>query len=273
VNVNFKTTRLKFFLFFVAFVGLFFGVSRTLLFPQSVQADEFSPETCILRVGIAEWRPYQYFNQKGEAKGLQIELVNQLANKAGCRLSYFKLSTAQTIKGIQNGTLDIVLGATDSIERRQYAYFSKPYRNEMLVLYTTKAFAKACRKSRIGELIAQGFKLGLQKNSLYGDEINQIQKDPQLNQKIIYFDQIYADAEFVKQQGLDGVIDDPVIVAYSKRSNRARDSLVSCHVTVYSAPVSLMFSRKTVSLDMVKKFDRAIEEVTQTTAYKKRWQW
>jgi len=273
VKVSTITTVLKYWLTLVHLIVIQFGLLGITGFAPELRASEVSGEPCLLKVGVAEWRPYQYLNENGAAEGLQIELINQFAKKANCRLTFLNYRTAQSIEAIKNGTLDVIMGATDSPERRQYARFSKPYRNEMLVLYTTQEFAPKCRKKGIVQLIRQGFKLGLQKNSIYGSTINQIQQDSTLNKKIIYFDQIHSDINFVKTHGLDGIIDDPVIVAYKKRANRARESLISCHVTVYSEPVSLMFSRKTVGQEIIKRFDQAILTITNTAEYKRRWKW
>ena len=228
---------------------------------------------CKLKISVADWRPYHYFDRNNQPAGLQVELIKRIAESAGCELEFFNLRYNKSLKAIESGKIDLTLNATITEERKKFGLFSISYRNETLVLYATKKYAEACDHQSVEDLIKNGFRLGLQSNMVYGKNITRIQKTPALNEKITYFEHTGQDIEFVKNYQLDGIIDDPVIVAYKSRKDRIRDGLRRCHVSLSSSPVSLLFSKKTVSQEIVERFNHAIKQIKMTDYYKKNWVW
>ena len=256
-------------------------LSSTLLISSNyinkINADELRPtevqESCRIRVGMVDWLPYQYFTDKGVAAGLQIELIEKIAKLAGCKFIYQHSKPADSLLELEIGQLDMLLNTTVTPDRKKYAYFSNSYRNEMLVLYSIPQFTEDCSKLSLAQLVKKGFRLGLQTNSVYGDVVTKVQQQPELNKKIHYLDHTIASVAFVKQHGLDGVIADPVNVSYKARKEGYVDALQACRVAVQSSPVSFMFSQKTMSQQIVSRFNRAIEQIKQTDYYKKSWVW
>ncbi|WP_185964277.1 substrate-binding periplasmic protein [Aliikangiella marina] len=243
------------------------------LTPTSNAIDETtSPSSCNLTVGVADWPPYQYF-EKGKAKGIQVELIRQIAQAANCRLEIVNKRYFQSLKAVEDGTIDFTLNATETDSRRRFGLFSVPYRNEILVLYARRSFREKCNQGSIEKLLKEGFRLGLQKRMVYGPAITRIQNTPALNKKITYFEHTGQDIEFVKENNLDGIVEDPVMISYKARMSTNQDKLYSCQIVVSSSPVSLIFSKKTVSPAIVKRFDQAIQAVRQSSEYQKYWRW
>ena len=252
------------------FLILLFGVFIHSFSQAKERPVQATTDDCVLTVGLADWLPYQHFTQKGQAAGIQVDLVNQIAKLAGCELRYIPIKFSKSIKRLEKGSIDLMFNATVTAERRDFALFSHSYRQEMLVLYSTKKYAEECRNKSIKELIQDGFKMGLQKESLYGKAVSEVQKIPELNQKIVYFDHTAHDFDWVYQNNLDGFIDDPAIVSYRSRKEGEIGRLHACQLTV-SSPVSLMFSKKTVSQSIVNEFNKAIDTVKQSDSYRNLW--
>ena len=165
----------------------------------------------------------------------------------------------------------MVLNATITDSRREFANFSIPYRTEILVLYATAPFIDRCQKDSLAVLINDGFKLGLQKESVYGASVDNILKHPKLRKKIHYMDNISENYDLVMKNEIDGIIDEPITAAYHIRKNHLEKKLMSCQVTVYSNPISLMFSKKSVSPEIIERINAAITKVKQTDYYKNAW--
>ena len=240
---------------------------------EPVRKPESQTDSCQLTLSVAEWPPYQYFTKNNKAAGVQIDLINRIAKEANCELSIKRMVYYQSLIEVEKGTVDFTLNATVTDERKKFGLFSIPYRNETLVLYVTEQYVSDCKSMTIADLIKKGFRLGLQKRMVYGESISRLQHTPELNKKIRYFDYVGQDLGFLRDNQLDGIIEDPVMIAYKIRKSKTPYGLFSCHVSVSSSPVSLLFSNKTVSPAIVERFNQAIEKVKQTDYYQNHWGW
>ena len=76
-------------------------------------------------------------------------------------------------KQLQNGKLDITLGATHINPRNKFAHFSIPYRMEENSLFISKQNTKLINVQNIEEMLEQirgrHFKLGVIKGAIYSD--------------------------------------------------------------------------------------------------------
>ena len=240
--------------------------------PSHASTANNSQQECHLSVGVAEWPPYQSFLGE-QAKGIQIDLIRQIAKHANCSLNIINKRYYQSLKAVEKGTIDFTLNATETEARKKFGIFSIPYRKEILVLYAKSEFRDQCNSSSLESLLESGFKLGLQKDMIYGQKLTAIQQTPRLNYKIKYFEHTGQDIAFVQENDLDGIVEDPVMVAYKARQSPSSDRLYSCQVSVSSSPVSLLFSKKTVSPEIVERFNQAIELVRHSKEYQKYWKW
>jgi polar amino acid transport system substrate-binding protein len=142
-----------------------------------------------------------------------------------------------------------------------------------MLLYATKPYLSKCKTMSLVELLKDGFRLGVQENVVFGSIMRQIQADPELNSRLIYIENDSPHAELVKLKNLDGIIDDPVVVAYRSTINDTGKFLNACPITISSSPVRLMFSKKSVPESIVERFNQAIIQVKTSKEYKKHWDW
>ena len=271
-----KNTYTAFLLVFIMGFEALFQIDATPWFFSSSSDSKGggNPDApCHLKVNITEWRPFQYFNKDGQAEGLQVDLVSEVLESAGCKATFQKRRFFKTIEELKSGEVDIAINATITEDRKEFANFSVPYRNEILVLYATAPFINRCQKDSLAVLINDGLRLGLQKESVYGKSVDNILKQQGLSQKIHYLDKISDNYKLVMNNEIDGVIDEPIPAAYHIRKNHLEKKLESCQVPVYSNPVSFMFSKKSVSPEVIERINQAIIKIKQTDNYKKTWRW
>jgi polar amino acid transport system substrate-binding protein len=250
--------------FLTAFMGL------CLLVANSLNA----ASSCNLTLGMSNWLPYQAISESGEPHGLQVELIEQIAAQAKCTLKYRSMTFQAGLKELEQGTVDFLVNATPSEERSKIALFSIPYRNEFLLLYSTQKYLEKCHRMTLEELIRDGFRLGIQYQLYYGEELRLIQQSPELNRLLRYVESNVQHVDLVESEDLDGIIDDPVVVSYRSTINPERSGVLkSCPIQISTSPVSMMFSKKSVSKETVERFNRAILAVQATPEYRKRWSW
>ena len=228
---------------------------------------------CTLRIGMDHWPPYQVFESNGNVKGLQITLVRKIADQVGCLLTFKKMSYPKALKALKNGEIDMQLNASFTEERTQFAHFTAPYRAEFMLLYSTEKYAEKCQTMSLEELILDGFKLAVQHGVSYGADLTRIQNTPYLNDKLFYVENSVQHLQLLREKNLDGVVDDPAVVAYRSSINSTGDALRSCPITISHDPLSFMLSKKTVKRDFVRRINLAIEKLKQSEYYRENWVW
>ncbi len=78
--------------------------------------------------------------------------------------------------------------------------------------------------------------------------------------------------ELVEQSIIDGYFEDPTVFAFETRTENRDFKLAKCKLAKF-APVSLMFSKKTVSKELIPVINRAIEKIKKTDKYQRDWGW
>jgi len=226
---------------------------------------------CNLVLGWHLWPPLQYLDDANQPVGLQIDLIKQLEVATNCQIQLQLQPFEKSQQDIKKGNIDLTFDITITKARQEFGNFSIPYRKEMLVLYVKPEYYQQCREQDLASLIKQGFRLSVTKGVNYGSKIVNIQKDPALDQRLYYQDDGKVELDLFRQNMLDGILEDPIVMAYMKRNDMQLAQAKSCQVTVYEGLVSIMFSKKTVPVEVVKRFDDAIEQLKQAPDYEQLW--
>jgi polar amino acid transport system substrate-binding protein len=87
-----------------------------------------------LRVAVEEWPPYQH-EVDGHWTGTDVEMVGQWLHRAGCRVEFVPVPAGRSHLMLERGDIDILMAASDVAERHQYAWFTRPYRQEVVVVF------------------------------------------------------------------------------------------------------------------------------------------
>jgi two-component system sensor histidine kinase EvgS len=96
-----------------------------------------------LRVGyLPRDRPYTFLNAAGAPDGIAIELMQAAARHANLAIAHFEPHDLRTgIEALRAGRIDVMLGLTDTAERRRAIRFVGPYRNNPVILVSREANA------------------------------------------------------------------------------------------------------------------------------------
>ena len=82
------------------------------------------------------WPPYIYQGGDGALTGADVELAQAIVREAGCTLEVVpELPSLRREMLFRQGKLDLMLAASRTEERRRYARFSAPYRQEYVGLF------------------------------------------------------------------------------------------------------------------------------------------
>ena len=221
------------------------------------------------------WEPYQFNKATAGGftlTGMDVELVKALAQRVGVEMIYGQVDWGVHQGELREGIRDIAAGATFTQSRSEFVYFSTPYRYEENSLFTLEDSNKSLNFKSISEFLAQArlqnFVIGVTKGFIYADpQINLFVAD-QANQDIIrqYSNDVEALQNLLKGE-IDGFISDRVVGAAAILNNQATGLVKEVQLHI-KTPIHLMFSKKSVPLELVDKFNQEIKKFEISTEYK-----
>ncbi len=107
----------------LALTGCGWMPSRT---PATVTAD--APALKAIRVGMAAKHPPLSYVEKGEVKGIEVDLARRLAADTGMRVTLLQMPREQLIPALQSGKIDVIMAGmaiTEALEQK--VSFATPY--------------------------------------------------------------------------------------------------------------------------------------------------
>ena len=239
---------------------------------RHVLSNESVSEDCHLRFGWGEWRPLHYYADDGNLVGLQIDFLRAVAEEMDCEISFPNYATwNDLLDGIRSGSIDIVGNATVTDERISFAHFSDPYRTDVFAIYVLPETYEKFYQMDLNSFMKSGFRLGLIDNFLYGKEIDGWRNNPQLNKTIQYSHTIQDSYQLLLNHEIDGLIDDPFIVYFNMQDSNITEDIKSLPFRTFGLPVSYMFSKKSVSPEVIQRFNIALKNVMSMPQYHSIW--
>lgn len=221
---------------------------------------------CTLRMAPEEWPPYFYHNVKSGLVGVDYELVQAIMQQAGCALQVEKeMPPVRRNVLFLQGKLDLQMAASVTEERRGYARFSLPYRQE-----TVGIFALAQRQDKfraVGsfqDMVAQRVGLLAPRLGFYGDDYERI--TPLLNAEGLrsVFGTFEQGVKMLEAGRGDLIMGDAFALRYAARINNIK--LVPLAYVPYRAPVHLMLNAASTTQAQLARINQAITLLEQNGA-------
>lgn len=241
---------------------------------QSVEPDpaaegKIEPEItdCVLTLGWDPWEPYHFIGANGDVRGLDIELVKAIAEGAGCSLEFLQGNWASLLRLVQVGELDLLVGATRTPEREEFAWFSDPYREEAFMLFVRAGEKKRYAGRDLEELLAEGFRLGVTQGYIYDPYITRLQSNPDLHGQFVEAAVGELNFTHLLDFRIDGFIEDPYVATAIERRRGWTERIEALELVFTSGPVHILFSHATVDESLVGLFNRSLEELHATGEY------
>ncbi len=116
----------------------FFLFSFLLANGLTKEEKEYLKKNNVVRFCIdPDWVPIEFKDEDGEAEGISIDILKNIAKKLNIKLEYVKTSSwAQTQKFLKEKKCDVLPTAIITNERKKYAIFTKPYLSYKLAVIT-----------------------------------------------------------------------------------------------------------------------------------------
>ncbi|MEE4246909.1 MAG: transporter substrate-binding domain-containing protein [Kangiellaceae bacterium] len=229
-------------------------------------ADQPKPAECKLTMGWDPWEPYMYLMPGDKVSGLDIEIIEALANEANCSLEFIQDDWMHLLQKVEKGEVDLVAGASITEKRKEYALFSDAYRTENFVLYIRQG-----ERSKFGRdilaMVESGKKVGVTTDYIYGDEVTDLQDNETYSEQFVYATVDEENYFNLLQHTVDVIIDDPFVGAYNLKRKGITEQIEQLPMKIYSGDVHLMFSMRSVDHTIVERFNAALEKIKGNNQY------
>ncbi len=231
---------------------------------QAADSAASDAEPCRLTVGWDPWEPYHYAPVGNRVQGLDVDLLEAMADAADCELTWDQGSWASMLQLVRSGDLDVLPGATRTAERQQFARFSEPYRQESFRIHVRADEVDQWSGMTLTELLDNGFRLGLTRGYIYGEEVDAVLDNPQWRDQFV--EAPVGELNFLNLMDfrIDGFLEDPFVANSIDHRREWGVAFEALPTEVRNGNVRLMFSRAAVDEAVVERFDKALDELRES---------
>jgi polar amino acid transport system substrate-binding protein len=234
--------------------------------PAPTPAAAPPPPACELVMGWDPWEPYQYEIAGGHVFGLDVDLVTAVAADADCEISFRKGSWGELLAQLEAGEIHLLAGATRTEERAEFARFTRSYRDEEFLLYVHTARLDEFAGAELGDLLANGVRIGVIDGYLYGEPIARYQNDPAYDDQFIYSRIAETNVARLTDGGVEGIIEDKYVGASIIRHKDLNEVITPHPMRFSSNDVSIMVSRASVDEATFERLDASVGKLLDNGA-------
>jgi len=150
------------------------GVAATIIFflcsgIAPVFGDAVNGNSVDVRVGVFENRPIAFRDADGNAKGLAIDVLEDVARRENWRLTYVYLSLADLLDHLERGDIDLAASLVPNAARMRVLRF-----NEESLIDNWGIVYKARGAPIVGLLDLKHRRIALTRKSVHSDEFNEL---------------------------------------------------------------------------------------------------
>lgn len=230
--------------------------------------DKMTPEkTCQFVLGFDAWEPYQYADVGERVAGLDIELVAAVVKGMECQLTYQQGTWVDLLMGLKQGNVDILLGASKTETREQFAFFSDAYRMEEFSLYIRSGDETKMNYGTLSEFTQNGNKIGIVEDYIYGPEVSTFLDNPDSSKYFVNAIMGELNVARLLDGDIDGYLEDSFVGASLLRRKALSSYIVAQGITIQTGDAYVMFSQKSVTQEQVNGFNTQLKEVKNSGVY------
>ena len=236
--------------------------------PKEQPTELQSPkDICVLRMGFDVWEPYQYVDVNNQVRGLDIELISSVTESMGCEAEFVQGTWVSLLDDLANGDVDMLLGASKTKAREDFAFFSQPYRSEEFVLYIRTDEPKFQKFETIEDFVSNGSKIGVVSEYFYGDQVSNMLDDDEVSEQFIFGIMGEMNVARLLDMDIDAYLEDSYVGASILRRKALENYIEPHSIRIKTGDIYVMFSQESVSEEKVAMFDKALADYKVSKTY------
>lgn len=208
----------------------------------------------LMVVGVNQnWPPYTYEN-KGQFSGLDIDITQLILTKASFCIRYRHVSSAsRAFVELQKGKIGMLKAASYTEERAKLVAYSRPYRNERMILYGQSQLLPEQRSLKA--LFENKMTFVVNRGAHYGDRFSSLQKQYSTQVKLV--NTALQRFGMLEKKRVSFTIDDELTGKHYINST-GLSNIVATGLTVHDNPVHFMFNQDAISPAQLAVINQAI---------------
>lgn len=222
-----------------------------------------------LHVGISLRPVFQYALPGKSYSGLDVELGKAIASEAGYQLEMLDYPWSRIIHSIEAGKIDLTFTAANTDVRKKFALFSREYlrygHNKFYVLNRNLPRFKGI--TSLEDLKGLSIIVGVQRGYEYSDEYGKLLREDWFAERLQVFNNSNTKLESILKGRIDAFVGSEYGTTYLLNQRNVSNEIAS---VFYLEPdddktkTYMMFSKKSVSQQVVDDFDAAIKRLRET---------
>ena len=241
--------------------AIIFAVFSPISLGQTESSDKICPAPLVVHLDLHA--PSAFALESGQISGMDAELTKTILAHIGCEVSWHTrpMTGARILQRLEQGKIDVMVRASKTPDRESYAFFSRPYRSEIVGVFALKQ-NNLSSSLTLAEGLDKNLRLIGPASGWYGEEFERLR----VKWKARDMYTAYPNAEiatkmlFAKSKRGDLVLADAdIFYHYLGEERKALVNRIGPWFRL--VPTHLMFSKKTVSDGLIQAVDKSIEQL------------
>lgn len=214
------------------------------------------------------YSPFSMKDKNGVAVGIDNVFIAKIMKLVGCEYRFEFLPWKRSLYAIEHGDIDVLPSASFTKERAEYGLFSVPYRNDVIGFVVRNGDAGRIPLGSLEDVISQDLVIGQVRGAYRGEAFETFAESPEGARHVIDVSVAPHGLQLLLANRVDLLLGIPA--AYiAQAKNQGYGHTVEEHPFLLGKePVRLMFSKKNIAPELVRKINDAIIAETQTAQYR-----
>jgi len=224
---------------------------------------------CVLKMRVADYKPYHYLNDQKEYVGLNIDMVKVLMEEANCTVTYHDVPWKRALSMMESGELDFMVNMSITEERSKYINFIGPQMDESVVLVVRNDFNH--KLASLEDLKDLPHGIGIETGLFYGVEFDEkIKSDLKFRNKVETVHDINFNFRKLKFSRISGWITDKYYALHQiKTDTEYSDFKVYPNFYINRSKVYYGFSKESVGQELLFRLKAAYQRATKAGRFSK----
>lgn len=200
---------------------------------------------------------------------LELDMLAEVMKIAGCEYSNIPMTYKRVQHEIEHGRIDGTVAASITPARRKYAWFTVPYRQEIMAMFMFKSMIPTLEIKDITELKNYEFHIGAGIGTWHGEKFETLVQSNQLfKSRMLYTDDFALMHNWILRGRAHIALSDKHLGMFLLKLNGLDEYIGPHPLAVNDSPIHIMLSKKSVPESDAITLSAAISELRKSQRYR-----
>ncbi len=226
---------------------------------------------CVKTFRWTEDPPYTYASAEapGGVSGISADIVRTVLSSMGCEVSFVEMPWARALSALKTGRVDIVSGAFDTPERREFAYYANLGDTSPNVVFVRADSSQAMAWEGFTDLLESDITLGGQIGVNYGPDYQRALESGALEGRLTLVPNRLLLWQMLDRNRVDAVAASYLTGLMEISRLGYQGKIISTEIELSSDPAYIIFSKASVDESFVDRFNESHKTLLQSEYHKR----